>query len=346
MRTQRSGQPSVAIVGAGLMGGWHAAAAKRAGGRVVAVVDGSLARARDLAARFPGCLAAASIEAAAERTPDVVHICTPSPTHEAIARASLLQGCHVLVEKPIASSAAATNELLTLAREKQRLVCPVHQFVFQRGVQQVLARQKELGDLLHVSSVACSAGAEGQSADASDTVALEILPHPLSLLDRFAQGALDRMRWSAARPQPGELRIAGHDDAITAGFLVSMHSRPTANEMTIFGTKGAAHLDLFHGFASFESGPTTRATKMRRPFDRAAGAFVSAGSNLTHRAIKRQPAYPGLWELVERFYRAVESKGAPPFEAAGILSVARTLETLRDLVLAGTTRNRSARQVS
>ena len=45
------------VVGAGLMGGWHADAAVRSGGRVGAVVDRDLARAQSLAARYSAPIA-------------------------------------------------------------------------------------------------------------------------------------------------------------------------------------------------------------------------------------------------------------------------------------------------
>ena len=104
----------VAIAGAGLMGRWHAHAAERAGGRVVAVVDRDRGRAQRLASRHRGARAFKDAEASFDIA-DVVHICTPTQTHVALAGAALAARRPVLVEKPLAPTAADTQELVRLA---------------------------------------------------------------------------------------------------------------------------------------------------------------------------------------------------------------------------------------
>ena len=334
MTTDRAGPLHAAIVGAGLMGAWHARAARRAGAHLAAVVDSDLARARALAQRFPGCVAISSLEQLPITTTlEVVHICTPSSTHEALTRESLARGSHVLVEKPLAPSAQLTSELLYLAVDARLFVCPVHQLLFQRGVRQVLARMSELGELLHIRSLACSAGAAGKSPAAADRISLEILPHPLSLIERFVPGTLRRLRWLAVHPQPGELQVMANNGPLSVNLTVSMHGRPTTNEVTLVGTRATVHLDLFHGFALFESGGVSQGKKIRRPFDRGLAEFVSASSNLVWRAFKRQPAYPGLWELIDGFYRAIEGTAAPPMSASEIIAVAEALDSIRELLV-------------
>jgi|SRR5579862_712105 len=303
------------------MGKWHAEAARRAGAQLVAVVDRDVERARRIAGRA-GCAIAPSLEALdAGVRPAVIHICTPTVTHDALTRSSLARGSHVLVEKPLAATAAATAALLQLAAKSQRLLCPVHQCVFQRGVRAVLERQSDLGEILHVRAATCSAGAERSGAD-PDSVAWSILPHHLSLIERFAPGALGTLTWMTTRPRAGEIDILGTGGAFGVTVMVSMHGRPTAHEMTIVGSRATAHFDLFHGFAVVEKGGSSRATKIRRPFNRAATQILSAGSNLATRAVARQSAYPGLWELVEGFYAAVAHGAAPPISASEALAVA------------------------
>src|SRR6476661_5561535 len=99
-----------AVVGAGLMGRWHAHAIGRVGGRVVAVVDPDTARAGALAARLPGSPVATPDLARAvhDHGVQVVHVCAPLAVHEAITQQAIDAGVHALVEKPLANDAAAT----------------------------------------------------------------------------------------------------------------------------------------------------------------------------------------------------------------------------------------------
>lgn len=54
---------------------------------------------------------------------DVVVVTTPPDTHYELAKASLKNGKHVLVEKPFVPTAAQADELTRLARENGRVLC-------------------------------------------------------------------------------------------------------------------------------------------------------------------------------------------------------------------------------
>ena len=104
----------VAVVGAGLMGGWHARYAARFA-EVAAIVDRRREAAALLCRRFPGaavfeelseCLKSCSV--------DVVHVCTDLASHGTLIETALLQGKHVLCEKPAARSARELDPLVAL----------------------------------------------------------------------------------------------------------------------------------------------------------------------------------------------------------------------------------------
>jgi predicted dehydrogenase len=57
---------------------------------------------------------------------DLVVIATPNLTHHALARAALLAGRHVVVDKPFTSNAAEAGELIALARARQRHLSVFH----------------------------------------------------------------------------------------------------------------------------------------------------------------------------------------------------------------------------
>jgi predicted dehydrogenase len=323
-----------AIVGAGLMGRWHGHAVARAGGRVAAVVDSDERAAVALARRHRGASAGTRLDEAL-RAVDVVHVCTPAGTHPDVAEQAIAAGCHVLVEKPLADDAAETSRLLALADASGVLLCPVHQFVFQRGVQAAVRKRGALAPILHVQITICSAGAATLDPAARDRVAWEVLPHALSLLVRLDPG--EWTDWRVLKPGTGELRVMGvaarrgqRELGTSAGIIVSMAGRPPRNELLVIGAGGAVEVDLFHGFSVFEPPQVSRWRKASRPFVRAARGLLGAGGNLARRAIEREMAYPGLTELVHRFQAAAAGLGPPPVSAAETLAVARQLDAIRE----------------
>ena len=328
----RSRRTTAVIVGAGLMGRWHARAAVRAGAAVIAVVDPDATRARALAREFPGSTTMAAIDdwRGEPDGPCVAHICTPTPTHAALVEAAVGRRWHALVEKPLANDAGTARRLLALGEANGVLVVPVHQFVWQRGVRTLRERSSDLGEMLSIHAAIRSAGAAVRERDA-DAIAFEILPHPLSLVEAMAPGAIGAARWAVAHPRPGELAILGAG-RVTVSIHISMHGRPTANEMTVAGSAGTAHLDLFHGFSTIETGTVSRRRKILRPFARAGASAASAGTNLARRAMTRQSAYPGLWELVDRMHAAAAGRGPVPFAAAEVIAVAEALDAIRAAV--------------
>lgn len=328
--------PRGVVVGAGLMGRWHADAVRRSGYRVAAVVDPDPARARALAARHPGALAAATLDEAARGGAvgdgDVVHVCTPLEWHAEAARAALARGCHVIVEKPVAAAAADVEALVGLARTAGRVLVPVHQYPFQHGARRAEALLPTIGPVLHVDAVACTAGADARTDAGRDAVAHEVLPHALSLLARLV-GPVDDVAWRAACARPGELRVDGVLGGATVGIVVSTRGRPTRNAMRLIGAHGTIVLDLFHGYATVARGRTTRGFKIVHPFADAAATIVAAAANLVARAARREPAYPGLRELVRRVYDgAARGGGRWPIAPGETIAVARALDRIREAV--------------
>jgi len=57
---------------------------------------------------------------------DAVVVATPTVAHREVAGYLLERGCHVLVEKPIATSVAEARELVELARRRQRVLAVGH----------------------------------------------------------------------------------------------------------------------------------------------------------------------------------------------------------------------------
>jgi hypothetical protein len=150
----------------------------------------------------------------------------------------------------------------------------------------------------------------------------------LALLARVFPGALPTIAWQVQHPREGELRAAGCVGSASLALLVSAHGRPTANTVRVIGARGTLEADLFHGYAVVEGGAVSRAHKISRPFAHAGQTLAAAGLNLAWRVARSEPAYPGLRELIDRFYRAVRGEAAPPIDAGEILDVATARDAL------------------
>jgi predicted dehydrogenase len=317
------------IVGAGLMGRWHAHAIKKTGAQVAAVADSQLAAAERLAASHSGARPYSNFEQMLDQARlDALHICTPLETHNDIAERAIRAGLHLLIEKPITPHALETEQLYDLAADRNVVLCPVHQFLFQEGTLKAVETLPRIGRLIHIKGMFCSAGGAGQPAARLDEIAADILPHPLALMQIFLSGRLVEAKWRTAWPAQGEIRVAGECNRVTLEIFVSMNTRPTVCAMQLFGAEGTIHLDLFHGYAVVEPGEVSRARKILHPFDLAIRTLSAATGNLANRVIRRQPAYPGLQRLVSEFYRAVQTGTEPPISAADAIAVARIRDYL------------------
>ncbi len=318
------------IVGAGLMGLWHARAARKAGGEVVAIADIDQRNAARLVGNYPSAQDFGSLEEMIDRQSlDVLHVCTPLSSHQTIAEIAIEAGINLIVEKPLAQTAGETIRLYDLASNYDVRLCPVHQFAFQPGVEKAKQWMPAIGQVLHMRATICSAGGENSGDEQLDLIAANILPHPLSLFQVVLNNLLSDKNWEVSRPRDGELRIEGYEGETSLSIFVSMNARPTNNSLQIFGTKGTINIDLFHGFAVMEKGKVSKTRKILHPFDMAVRSFSAATMNLMRRAVRFEAAYPGLRQLVGSFYQSVRDGSGPAITPKQAINVAQ----VRDLLI-------------
>jgi predicted dehydrogenase len=268
-----------------------------------------------------------------------VHLCTPTKTHGDLIQLCLDAGLHVLAEKPLAENPAITQRLLNSAHEKGVVLCPVHQFPFQRGYIELLQRKLTLGDPVRAEFITCSSGGDNRSESERREVMLEILPHPVSLLFGLFGDALTAQSFITVRFTDDDLQLQANVGETAVSAVISLRGRPTRNELLYIGDKGSAHLDLFHGYAIFEGGEVSRSAKMLKPLKFGAKTVLKAGTNLAQRAVASEPAYPGLRELISRFYSAAnpnaiakaiaKTNNVPPISNQEILLAANLIERIR-----------------
>ncbi len=325
----------VAIVGAGSMGHWHARYALRAGARLSAVVDPDANATSALSRVSRGVAKYAELQTCLDSLPvDVVHVCTGVDSHVPLAEAALLAGKHVLVEKPVAASVEGVERLVELARARQLELAVTHQMPFQRGFRRLQQRQAELGELVEIVYRAHTAGGDGSSAERRRALLLEILPHPVSLLRGLGQDVAPTA-WDVLDSTDDDLRLTASSGPVRLGINMSLRARPTRNELLVAGTRATTHVDLFHGYAVFDAWGTSRLAKVSGPLRRGSGMVLAAASNRAGRLARREPAYPGLLELIGRFYDAVLRQRESPISAQEMLQAAAVADRIRSLASRG-----------
>lgn len=200
-----------------------------------------------VAAARPGVQATTALDRVLDRSDvQVVVVATPAPTHFELARRALLAGKHVLVEKPLATSLSAAQDLTILAAACGQTLMVGHVYVYHPVVRR-LAELMAGGDLGEIVCVASErTNPTGTPADGS--VLWNLAPHDLSIIVHLL-GA--EARWVSAR-SPGLAR-AGPEEVVflaielASGALVEVQVSwiaPTkARRMTFIGSAAIAVFD-------------------------------------------------------------------------------------------------------
>jgi scyllo-inositol 2-dehydrogenase (NADP+) len=87
-------------------------------------------------------------------TLDLIVVATPNETHYDIAKAALLAGKHVVIDKPITTSSAQARELITIAAAQGKVLAPFHNRRFDCDFLtiQKLHAENTLGRIVEVTS--------------------------------------------------------------------------------------------------------------------------------------------------------------------------------------------------
>jgi predicted dehydrogenase len=150
--------------------------------RVAVVADRRPERLAQVARRYPGVrVTTDALDLIADPDVDAVAIATPVALHFELARAALLAGKHVLVEKPMASSSDEASRLIDEAARRRLVLMVDHTFVYTGAVQKMreLVAGGHLGDVYYYDSVRINLGLFQQDVN----VLWDLAVHDLSIMD-------------------------------------------------------------------------------------------------------------------------------------------------------------------
>ncbi len=149
--------------------------------RLVAVCDLSETRIEHLRKVYPEAASHADYrEMLQDPKIDAVVIATPLKTHHALAKASLLAGKHVLIEKPMAGSSEECEELIALAEKADLTLMVGHTFLYSEPVRKIaeIIRSGDIGELRYVNCQRLNLGLFKQDIN----VAWDLAPHDISII--------------------------------------------------------------------------------------------------------------------------------------------------------------------
>ncbi|MBC7328637.1 Gfo/Idh/MocA family oxidoreductase [bacterium] len=132
-------------------------------------------------ARYPNAIVSGDIEIAL-KDPDVqgILIATPAKTHYELAKLSLEAGKDVFVEKPLALSYKEGQELVNLAKAKDRILMVGHLMLYHPAVLKMkeMLDKGELGSLFYLFFQRLSLG----RVRSDENVLWSLAPHDISML--------------------------------------------------------------------------------------------------------------------------------------------------------------------
>src|SRR4029078_5386281 len=114
---------------------------------------------------------------------DAVAIATPVSTHFPLAKRCLEAGKHVIIEKPMTSTAREAQDLIDIAARAGRVLMVDHTYLFNNSVKRIkqIVESGELGDLYYVDSIRINLGLFQKDVN----VIWDLAPHDLSIVDHI-----------------------------------------------------------------------------------------------------------------------------------------------------------------
>ena len=349
-----------AIVGCGKIADQHVAAMNRIEGcELVALCDREVLMARQLGERCgvpqEKCYGELS-ELLDEVKPDVMHITTPPQGHYPLARQCLEAGSHVYLEKPFTVTAGEAEELIGLAEEKRLNLAAGHNLQFTPEMLEMRAAvargllggrpihleshfSYDLGDATYVGPLL--ANRDHWVRRLPGRLFHNLISHGLAKLAEFLSDEWDELRaWAHQSPRlqdlggqdvKDELRVFIRDrNGATAFFAFSTQMKPGLNLLRVCGPSQSILVDHASGsMIRLEDRPAkSYLTFLLPPLRMARQHSRCARRNFAGILRRRLYQDAGMKELIERFYRSIETGAPPPLPYREILLTARMMDEI------------------
>ena len=329
----------VGVVGSGIISTHHLTAMSRYPGcTVVGIADRDIERARAQAARFRVANTFDSLGELLNQKPDVVHVLTPPDTHEALVIQALAAGAHVYVEKPMAITVEACQNMARAAERFGRELCVGQSFLYTPAMMRArsLLESGQVGrgrsgirlvQLRRPTQPELQAGALAK--DLPGGLAEDLAVHPASLLISLLGAprqtlALDRSNAEIPDGKAADVCAILSGERGLGTLAVSLRARPDMGMLDIMCTRRMLRLNISSMAVS-----VYRDLPLPKKLSRAAGnidiaaQLVGGTASATWKLLRKKvDGSYGIVPLIHAFYAALEAgKPAPVSPQIGAQAV-------------------------
>lgn len=303
-----------AVIGAGYLGRYHAQKyAGLADCELVGVADPS-AEARDRIGAELGVPTHADHRALLGAV-DAVSVATPTSSHHAVAMDFLGAGAHVLVEKPITTTAAEARELIAAAAKTGRVLQVGHLERFNPVILAIL------GELKGPRFIESNRLAPFKPRGTDVSVVLDLMIHDIDLIEHIVQSPIVSIDAIGAPVFTDEIDIANarirFENGCVADVTASRISMKSERKLRIFQADAYLSIDLQQKLL----------TVVRRP------ALIPEGA-MPAVAVEERSFDPGdaLLAEIEAFLAAIANGGRPVVTGEDGLRALETATRIAELV--------------
>jgi predicted dehydrogenase len=252
---------------------------------------------------------------------DAVVVATPPGSHVAVGLEAIRAGKHVLIEKPLATTAAGARELIEAARLAGVTLMVGHTFEYNGAVWMLreLVQTQELGELYYLDSARLNLGLYQSDVN----VVFDLAPHDISIANHVLGAAPTSVQaWGSRHVDPGLedvafLKLRYADLGVQAHIHVSWLDPRKVRLVTAVGSKKMAVYD------------DTNAEERIRVHDKAALPAGSGQRVSYHRGAVTAPPVPAEEPLAvqaRHFVQCVATGATPHTDGANGLAVVQVIE--------------------
>ena len=336
------------IIGCGKIASFHLNTIKGLSGvEVVGVADASSENLKSFSNKYNIANTYSSLDELLKQTkPNVIHILTPPKTHRDLAITAMNRGCHVYVEKPMATNSKEANEMIKASEKNNVKLCIGHNLLFEPVVRQAqeIVESFEFGDLVHLdvffifdtTRVADRAPSDKNFSkhwvhSLKGGLLQDLAPHPLSLGLHFIPDITEIYTIAKKVNTNGglvndELRVMIDSADSTAIISMSFRAQPDNILLNLYGTKMTVKVDVSN-MLLVKQKLFKLPKKVSRGLDNLSQSLqisTQTIGNVLRFATGGVKDAGGMGVIIREFYKSIENNTLPPVigrEAAKVVEL-------------------------